>query len=149
MASIGFIGVGNMGGPMCRNIIAGGHPVVVCDKNPEAVERCTALGAQAGATPKEVAGRVEVVMTSLPLPPNLEEVALGPDGIAAGAAKGLVHIDLSTNSPSFVRKIGAAMEDAGRLLTEEGGSDVVIRNDPNNLDQIVAVRENITPETSC
>ncbi len=102
-----------MGGPMCRNIIAGGHSVVVCDKNPQAVERCTALGAQAGATPKEVAGRVEVVMTSLPLPPNLEEVALGPDGIAAGAAKDLVHIDLSTNSPSFVRKIGAALEERG------------------------------------
>ena len=45
-------------------------------------------------------------------------------------------------------QIGAALEDAGRLLTEGGGGDVVIRHDPNNLDQIVAVRENITPETN-
>ncbi len=58
----------------------------------------------------------------------------------------LVTPDARADHPD---QIGAAVEDALRLLTEGGGDDVVIRRDPNNLDQIVAVRENITPETSC
>jgi 3-hydroxyisobutyrate dehydrogenase-like beta-hydroxyacid dehydrogenase len=107
---VGFIGVGNMGGPMCRNIIRNtNHQVVVFDLNPEAVKACTNLGASAGASVAEIAGGCDVVITSLPLPAVVEEVALGPDGIAANARPGTTFIDLSTNSPATARRCADGM----------------------------------------
>ncbi|MFZ5835955.1 MAG: NAD(P)-dependent oxidoreductase [Pseudomonadota bacterium] len=110
---VGFIGIGNMGGPMCRNIIKGGHDVTVFDLNPAAVKTCTDLGAKAAASPKEVASLVDVVMTSLPMPKDVEAVALGPNGIIEGIRQGTIYIDLSTNSPTMIRKIAAAFAPKG------------------------------------
>ncbi len=110
---VGFIGVGNMGGPMCRNIISNtNHEVVVYDLSPDAVAACTALGATAGTSVADVAAGCEVVITSLPLPRIVEEVALGADGIAAHARPGTVFIDLSTNAPATARRL--AEEHAGK-----------------------------------
>jgi len=116
---IGFIGVGNMGGPMCRNIIRNtNHEVVVFDVNAAAAEACTALGAAMGESVAAVAAACDVVFTSLAMPAVVEAVALGPDGIAAHARPGSTYIDLSTNSPATARKLRAAMAaviaDAGR-----------------------------------
>jgi len=110
---VGFIGLGNMGGPMCRNIIKGGHDVIVLDLNPAAVKTCTDLGAKAGTSPKDVASQVDVIMTSLPMPKDVEAVALGPNGIIEGIRQGTVYIDLSTNSPIMIRKIAAAFAPKG------------------------------------
>ncbi len=106
---VGFIGVGHMGGPMCRNIIKGDHDVTVYDLNAEAVQACVELGATAGASAEDVASRVDVVMTSLPMPADVEAAALGGHGIAAGARPGTVFVDLSTNSPTMVRRIAAEL----------------------------------------
>lgn len=106
---VGFIGIGNMGGPMCRNIIKGGHEVTVYDLSAEAVRACVELGGQAGGSAKDVASRVDVVMTSLPMPADVEAAALGPAGIAEGARPGTIFVDLSTNSPTMVRHIAAAL----------------------------------------
>ena len=103
---IGFIGVGNMGGPMCRNIIRNtNHQVRVFDLNPAAVAACTALGATGADSTAAVAADADVVFTSLPMPRHVEEVTLGPDGIAAHARAGTVLIDLSTNSPATARRV--------------------------------------------
>ena len=110
---VGFIGVGHMGGPMCRNIIKGGHDVVVFDLNAAAVKACTDLGAAPGSSVKDVASRVEVVMTSLPMPADVERVALGPGGIAEGAKQGTIYVDLSTNSPKMVQHIARQLEPKG------------------------------------
>ncbi len=110
---VGFIGLGNMGGPMCRNIIKGGHDVIVLDLNPAAVKTCTDLGAKAGTSPKDVASQVDVVMTSLPMPKDVEAVALGPNGIIEGIRQGTVYIDLSTNSPTMIRKIAGVLAPKG------------------------------------
>ena len=76
---VGFIGVGNMGGPMCRNIIRNtNHEVVVFDLNPAAIKPCTDLGATAGTSVAQVAPTCDVVFTSLPMPRNVEEVAWVP-----------------------------------------------------------------------
>src|SRR5206468_6319756 len=84
---VGFIGVGNMGGPMCRNIIRNtNHEVVVFDLNPAAINACTDLGATAGTSVAHVAAGCDVVFTSLPMPRNVEEVALGAGGIEIGRA---------------------------------------------------------------
>ena len=116
---IGFVGVGNMGGPICRNIIRNtNHQVAVFDLNPDAVAACTALGASAGASTAAVAAEADVVFTSLPMPKHVEAVALGPDGIAAHARPGTVYIDLSTNSAATARRVSEGMAAKGMVMLE-------------------------------
>src|SRR5689334_21142675 len=113
---VGFIGVGNMGGPMCRNIIRNtNHDVVVFDLNPAAIKACTDLGASAGTSVQQVAANCDVVFTSLPMPRNVEEVAAG---IAASAKPGTVYIDLSTNSPATARRVNELMRVKGNHMLE-------------------------------
>jgi 3-hydroxyisobutyrate dehydrogenase-like beta-hydroxyacid dehydrogenase len=116
---VGFIGVGNMGGPMCRNIIRNtNHEVVVFDLNPAVIKACTDLGAAAGASTAQIAASCDVVFTSLPMPRNVEEVALGADGIAANARAGTIYIDLSTNSPATARRVNQGMRAKGIHMLE-------------------------------
>ena len=116
---VGFIGVGNMGGPMCRNIIKrSNHQVTVFDLNPAAVKTCTDLGGTAARSIAEVTRDADVVMTSLPMPKDVEAVTLGDGGILANIAKGQTYIDLSTNAPSMVKKIGAAMAAKGIAMLD-------------------------------
>ena len=124
---VGFIGVGNMGGPMCRNIIKNsGHEILVHDRDAAAVERCvdaggTGVGSIAGAV-----GESDVVFTSLPMPRDVEAVALGEGGIGESARQGTVHIDLSTNSPTMVRSIAARLEPKGIKMLDAPVSGGVI-----------------------
>jgi 3-hydroxyisobutyrate dehydrogenase len=115
---VGFIGVGMMGGPMCRNLIKGGHEAVVFDLNPDALARITGAGARAAATPRAVAGQAEVVFTSLPMPKDVEQVLLGPDGVAAGARAGTTVVDLSTNAPAMVKRLAQALDGQGIALLD-------------------------------
>lgn len=116
---IGFIGVGNMGGPMCRNIIRNSnHDVLVFDLNPAALKLCTDLGATAALSVADVASRADVVISSLPKPEHVEAVALGAGGIAESARPGTVYIDLSTNSPSVARRVHEALAAKGILMLE-------------------------------
>lgn len=125
---VGFIGVGNMGGPMCRNIIRNtNHEVVVFDLDPAAVARCTELGATGSASIADVAKSCDVVITSLPIPKVVEEVALGPDGIVANARPGTVYIDLSTNAPATARKLAAGAKAKGVGMLEAPVSGGVAR----------------------
>jgi 3-hydroxyisobutyrate dehydrogenase len=116
---VGFIGVGNMGGPMCRNIVKkSNHQVTVFDLNPAAVKTCTDLGATAAKSVTDVTRGADVVMTSLPMPKDVEAVTLGDNGILATITKGQTYIDLSTNAPSMVKKIGAAMAAKGIAMLD-------------------------------
>ena len=116
---VGFIGVGNMGGPMCRNIIRNtNHDVVVFDLSPDAVKACTDLGASAAGSVADVAGRCDVVFTSLPIPRVLEAVALGAGGIAENARPNSVFIDLSTNAPATARLVAEGMRVKGISMLE-------------------------------
>jgi 3-hydroxyisobutyrate dehydrogenase-like beta-hydroxyacid dehydrogenase len=113
---VGFIGVGNMGGPMCRNIIRNtNHEVIVFDLNAEALKTCTDLGASAGSSVADVAARADVVITSLPMPKHVEEVAAA---IAANAKPGTVYIDLSTNSPTVAKRVAEALAAKGIQMLE-------------------------------
>lgn len=116
---VGFIGVGNMGGPMCRNIIRNtNHEVVVFDLNPAAVKVCTDLGASAGVSVADIASSCDVVITSLPIPKVVEEVTIGHAGIAANARPGTTFIDLSTNSPATAKRVAASMAANGIHMLE-------------------------------
>jgi 3-hydroxyisobutyrate dehydrogenase-like beta-hydroxyacid dehydrogenase len=106
---VGFIGLGTMGAPMARNILNKGHRLIGADVEPAAVAALTAAGAAAAATPKDVAAGSEIVITMLPDAPDVERVALGPDGIVAGIKPGAIYVDMSTIDPGTTRKVGAAI----------------------------------------
>ena len=116
---VGYIGVGNMGGPMCRNLIKkSNHSVSVFDLNAAAVKTCTDLGATAGKSIADVTKDADIVMTSLPMPKDVEAMTLGDAGVLAHIGKGKTYIDLSTNAPSMVQKIGAAMAAKGIAMLD-------------------------------
>ena len=125
---VGFIGIGNMGGPMCRNIIRNtNHEVIVFDLDPAAVQRCTDLGATSGTSVADVAKNCDVVITSLPIPRIVEEVALGPNGITENAKPGTVYIDLSTNAPATARRLAEGAHAKGLGMLEAPVSGGVAR----------------------
>ncbi len=110
---IGFIGLGNMGGPMALNLIKAGHTLVVHDVRREAAAPHLERGAKWAATPRDAARESELILTSLPGPADVETVALGKDGIIHGANPGSVYADLSTGSPTVMRKLHAAFKEKG------------------------------------
>lgn len=110
---IGFIGLGNMGGPMASHIVEAGHDVTVYDMKKEAAAPQLGKGARWADSPMAVAAASEIVFTSLPGPKEVEAVALGEAGLLQGAAQGMVYIDLSTNSPTLVRHIAEVYQERG------------------------------------
>ena len=104
---VGFIGVGTMGASMAANLQKAGYDLVVNDIRREAAEPHIANGAEWVETPKAVAEAAEVVFTSLPGPVEMEAVALGENGLLEGMKPGSAYFDLSTNSPTLVRKVSA------------------------------------------
>ncbi|MGH7042271.1 MAG: NAD(P)-dependent oxidoreductase [Acetobacteraceae bacterium] len=110
---IGFIGLGTMGASMAANAQKAGHKLVVTDLRRQAAARHLAAGATWADTPQAVAAQADVVFTSLPGPPEVEAVALGPNGLLAGMRTGAAYFDLSTNSPATMRKIHAAFAEKG------------------------------------
>jgi len=110
---VGFIGLGTMGASMAANLQKAGHGLVVHDARRAAAEPHLAAGAIWAESPRKVAEAVEVVFSSLPGPPEVEAVALGPDGLLSGLRKGGAFFDLSTNSPTMVRRIHAAFAERG------------------------------------
>ncbi len=111
--TIGFIGLGIMGRPMARNLLAAGYPLVVFDLVPAAVTDLVAAGAATAASPREVAARSDAVITMLPDSPDVEAVALGPDGVLAGLRAGATYADMSTISPVAWQKVAAEARQKG------------------------------------
>ena len=97
---VGFIGLGRMGGPMARNIQAGGHRLWVNDIRREACAAAINNGATYCASPAELARRVEAVLISVPGPDEVEAVLAGDDGLLAGLGRGMMVIDTTTVSPA-------------------------------------------------
>ena len=115
--TIGMIGLGIMGRPMAKNLLKSGYPVVVHSRSPGPVQELCGAGAKAAASPKDVAGQVDVLITMLPNSPEVELVALGRDGIIEGARKGLLFLDMSTISPLVSQKVGKELGAKGvRML---------------------------------
>src|SRR5262245_37644874 len=96
MASIGFIGLGNMGGPMARNLVKAGHSLKVFDIVAANVDPVKAAGASAVASAGEVAKGVDTIITMLPAGEHVRQVYTGAGGVIASAAKGTLLIDCST-----------------------------------------------------
>ena len=110
---IGFIGLGIMGSGMASNILKAGYPLTVYDLKREAARPLVDKGASWADSPKAVAEASDVVLTSLPGPQQVEEVALGENGIIEGIRPGGVYIDLSSSSPTLERRIYDKFKEKG------------------------------------
>ncbi|HXH10278.1 MAG TPA: NAD(P)-dependent oxidoreductase [Alphaproteobacteria bacterium] len=102
---VGFIGLGTMGSSMALNALKGGHELIVHDINRNAAAPHLEAGATWADSPRQVMEASEVVFTSLPGPPEVQEVALGENGLLQGLSRGKAYFDLSTNSPTLIRQI--------------------------------------------
>ncbi|MBX3085861.1 MAG: NAD-binding protein [Anaerolineae bacterium] len=113
MLRVGYIGLGLMGSAMARNLMKAGYPLVVHNRSRGIVDQLVAEGARAAHSPKEVAEQVDVVFTNLPDSPDVEKVAIGENGIIAGAHDGLIFVDNSTIKPETARKLAVDLAKAG------------------------------------
>ncbi len=102
---VGFIGIGAMGKHMSRHVLEAGYELVIHDIRKEAAQELLSKGAGWANTPQEVAQFCEVVLTSLPMPKDVEDLVYGKYGLAGGWKKGDILVDMSTNSPKVIRKI--------------------------------------------
>lgn len=105
---LGFIGIGRMGAPMSGRLMDAGYSLCVYDTNPEATKALVARGAKLARSPAEVASASDIVFLSLPTPPIVQAVVLGPNGVNQGNAVKTV-IDLSTTGPSAAKTIAQAL----------------------------------------
>jgi 3-hydroxyisobutyrate dehydrogenase len=110
---VGFIGLGTMGSSMALNTLKGGYELVVHDVRRDAAGPHLEAGATWADTPRQVAEVSEVVLSSLPGPPEVEAVALGEQGLLQGLSAGKVYFDLSTNSPTLIRRIHTVFAERG------------------------------------
>ena len=110
---VGFIGLGTMGASMALNTLKGGFSLVVHDINREAAAPHLEAGATWAESPLAVAEASDVIFSSLPGPPEVEAVALGEQGLLHGVQAGKVYFDLSTNSPTLIRRIHGVFAERG------------------------------------
>src|SRR3954451_11073262 len=115
---VGFIGLGMMGGKMATNLQKAGYKLVVHDLHRQSASHHLQAGATWAETPKALAAQCDVIFSSLPEPPDVEAVAIGPDGLVEGVKKGAAFFDLSTNSPSVVKKLSAAFAERGAQMLD-------------------------------
>ncbi len=113
MFKIGYIGLGLMGKPICRNLMKAGYPLVVLNRSKAAMEELVTDGALAASTPAEVASLVDVIFTNLPDSPDVEKVVLGAEGILAGSHPGLIYVDNSTIKPATARLLAEKLAERG------------------------------------
>jgi 2-hydroxy-3-oxopropionate reductase len=111
--TVGFIGVGIMGRPMAGHLLNAGYPVVVHDVNRDPVQKLVAAGAEEAFSPREIAQSSQVIITMLPDSPDVELVALGPEGLIEGVSEGDIYVDMSTIAPSVAVKVAEALAEKG------------------------------------
>ena len=118
MTKIGFVGLGLIGAPMCKNLVAAGHHIKVWNRTASRMEPLVADGAQAAASAADASPGSEVTITCVSDFEDVEEVILGPYGIIQGAASDSIVIDMSTISPGVTRKIAAALQEQGSHMID-------------------------------
>lgn len=113
MPTVGFIGLGLMGKSMARNILKAGYRLIVHNRSRSALDELVREGADEAFSPAETASRVDVLFTCLPDSPDVEQAALGSDGIIEGARSGLIYVDHSTIKPATARHVAAVLAEKG------------------------------------
>jgi len=151
---IGFIGIGQMGGRMVKNLLKAGYELTVHDINRDAARAILDQGAKWANTPKAVAESCSVVITMLPGPPEVEQVVYGPEGLMAGWKKGDIYMDMSTSLPDTSRKVAKDAEpkevtvvDApvtgGVMRAEDGTLTIMVGGAPDAFQKVVGILEHM------
>lgn len=117
---IGFIGLGHMGNHMARHVAEAGHAVAAFDLRADSISQLTSASSNArrASSVAEVAQEAAIVFTSLPGPPEVESVVTSPDGLLESMRPGSVYIDLSSNSPTLVRRLHAEFAAKGIAMLD-------------------------------
>ncbi len=155
--TLGFVGLGVMGAPMVRRLLAAGHRVLAHDTNPAALAAAASGGAEARGSAAAVAAEADVVLVSLPTPAVVKAVALGPGGLAEGRAM-RVYVDLSTTGARVAKEVaeglaprGVAALDApvsgGVAGAEAGTLSIMAAGDPAAFARVRPVLETIGSNT--
>ncbi len=126
---IGFIGLGNMGGAIALRLLRAGYPMTVLDLDQDKMKGLTNEGADAAATPREVAERSTVVLASLQ-PDVVEEVACGKNGIAEAKKENLAFVDLSSTTPELAVEVSDSLCQRGIEMLDApvSGADIGATN---------------------
>jgi len=144
---IGFIGVGQMGGRMARRLLRAGYDLTVYDLRKDGAQSLLEEGAGWVDTPKAMAESCQVILSSLPGPPEVEAVVYGSNGLMQGWKKGDIYVDMTTNSPTTIRRIaenarsiGVTVLDApvsgGPSGAESGTLSIMVGGDEDALEKV-------------
>lgn len=133
MARIGFIGLGNMGGPMAANLVRAGHDVVAFDKASDALKSAESAGCRTVKRGVETADGAEVIVTMLPAGMHVREVYMGEGGLIAASVPGTLMIDCSTIDVATAREVSAAANEAGLAMIDAPVSGGVTGADAGTL----------------
>ena len=139
---IGFVGLGNIGFPMCRRLLESGYEVLAYDANPGAVSRLEDTPAEPADSLKVLAA-ADVVLLSLPGSDVVEEVVLGEGGLAEGLSSGKVLIDTSSSRPSSTRDLAKKLAESGVEMLDAPVSGGVLRAEEGKLAVMVGGREEV------
>ncbi len=115
---VGFIGLGIMGRPMAGNLMKAGFQLVVWNRSRPGIDALTGEGASEAGSAREVAERTDVVITMVGFAEDVEQVALGPNGVIEGAREGLVHIDMTTISRDATVRIAERLSERGASMLD-------------------------------
>ncbi len=140
---IGFIGLGMMGSHMVANLQKAGHELVVHDVRRETAEPALKRGARWAETPADAARQSEIVMTSLPGPKEVEQVVLGENGVIHGVQPGSFYVDVSTSSPTLIRRIYAVLKERGVNVADAPVSGGVIGAEEASLQIMVGADRDV------
>src|SRR6185436_7217913 len=115
--SVGFVGVGRMGGRLARRLIDSGFQLTLFDTSEDAVRQFADMGARSASSAAAVASACEIVITCLPTPQVVQKVALGPGGIAEGS-RVKIMIDMSTTGAIYARRIAEGLAAKGIVAVD-------------------------------
>lgn len=152
MAVVGFVGLGQMGNAMSRNLMKGGHALQVFDIAQPAVDAMVAEGATAAASPKAAAEGADVIFTILPVGAIVEAAVFGPGGIAEGMSDDAILVDMSTILPEETRAIGKRMAERGLAMVDApvgrtsahavtGNSTFMVGGEKADVDRVIPYLE--------
>jgi 2-hydroxy-3-oxopropionate reductase len=115
---VGFIGLGLMGKPMAKNLLARGFPLVVHSRSRGPVDELVAAGADAVDTPADVARRARCILTMVPDSPDVEAVLEGPNGVFSAIQPGTLLIDNSSIAPAVARRLAVRAVELGAVMLD-------------------------------
>ena len=150
--TVGFIGLGIMGRPMAKNLLKAGFPLVVHSRSKGSVEDLVKEGALAALSPKDVAGRSDVIITMLPDSPEVRDVVLGENGVIHGIRPDSILVDMSSINPLVTIEIAKALGERGVKMLDapvsggetgaiQGTLAIMVGGDEKGFDECIDIFE--------